>query len=136
MWESQYPSVQTLDEIPRLILTSSVAQSYEVRLYPDTLNSKLCRQITWSLFSTRSRELCGSARKFVPDNHDISSDLCHSSLGHALSVELWLRATGRNGVVFYNGQMASGRGDFIALNLVDRFLEFRFNLGTGTAIVR
>ena len=53
-----------------------------------------------------------------------------------MSVELWLRATGRNGVVFYNGQMASGRGDFIALNLVDRFLEFRFNLGSGTAIVR
>ena len=51
-------------------------------------------------------------------------------------MELWLRATGRNGVVFYNGQMASGRGDFIALNLVDRFLEFRFNLGSGTAIVR
>ena len=57
-------------------------------------------------------------------------------LGHALSVELWLRASGPNGVVFYNGQMASGRGDFIALNLVDAFLEFRFNLGSGPAVVR
>lgn len=38
-----------------------------------------------------------------------------------------------SGVLFYNSQSARNKGDFIAINLIDGFLQFRFNLGSGIA---
>lgn len=47
-----------------------------------------------------------------------------------------LKPRSLNGVFFYNGDSLEGQGDFIMLQLVNGFVEFRFDLGNGAAIVR
>ena len=37
------------------------------------------------------------------------------------------------GVVLYASQDGSNKGDFLSLNLVDGFVQFRYNLGSGFA---
>lgn len=39
------------------------------------------------------------------------------------------------GVLFYASTYAGGNGDFISLNIVDRRVEFRFNMGSGTIVI-
>jgi hypothetical protein len=39
-------------------------------------------------------------------------------------------------VILYNGYTWDRRGDFMSLALVNGYLEFRFDLGTGPAIIR
>ena len=41
-----------------------------------------------------------------------------------------------NGVILYNGQTASGEGDFVSLTLRSGFVELRFNLGSGILVLR
>ncbi|RZF33915.1 hypothetical protein LSTR_LSTR012257 [Laodelphax striatellus] len=55
------------------------------------------------------------------------------NVGRAFSLEVWFKAFAPDGVIVYNGQLNNGRGDFIVLNLVDGFLQFRFDLGSGVA---
>ena len=40
------------------------------------------------------------------------------------------------GIILYNGQTSTGEGDFVSLTLKDGFVEFRFNLGSGTTILK
>jgi len=51
-------------------------------------------------------------------------------------VELVIKPTSRDGLVFYNGYVKRPSGDFISLALKDGFVEFRFDLGTGPAYLR
>ena len=51
-------------------------------------------------------------------------------------VELVIKPTARDGLVFYNGYVRRPTGDFISLALRDGFVEFRFDLGTGPAYIR
>lgn len=55
------------------------------------------------------------------------------NVGRAFSLEVWFKTFSHDGVLVYNGQLNNGRGDFIVLNLVDGFLQFRFDLGSGVA---
>ncbi|KAK6175562.1 hypothetical protein SNE40_014001 [Patella caerulea] len=41
-----------------------------------------------------------------------------------------------DGIVLYNAQQQDGRGDFVALVIKDGYLEFRFDTGSGTAILK
>ncbi|XP_071954470.1 pikachurin-like [Antedon mediterranea] len=41
-----------------------------------------------------------------------------------------------NGVLAYCAQSSDGNGDFVSLNLVNGYVEFRFDCGSGPAIVR
>ncbi len=41
-----------------------------------------------------------------------------------------------HGLILYNGYTTDRSGDFISLALSDQYLEFRFDLGTGPAIIR
>ncbi|KAK6966048.1 basement membrane-specific heparan sulfate proteoglycan core protein, partial [Biomphalaria glabrata] len=41
-----------------------------------------------------------------------------------------------DGIILYNAQKADGKQDFIALVVKDRHLEFRFDVGSGPAIIR
>lgn len=41
-----------------------------------------------------------------------------------------------DGLFLYNGQRMDRTGDFISLNLIDGFVEFRYDLGSGAAILR
>nr|XP_018901101.1 PREDICTED: agrin-like isoform X3 [Bemisia tabaci] len=53
--------------------------------------------------------------------------------GRSFSLEVWFMAREPDGVILYNGQMTNGKGDFISLNLVNGYLQFRFDLGSGIA---
>ncbi|XP_053394807.1 pikachurin-like [Mercenaria mercenaria] len=53
-----------------------------------------------------------------------------------LEIEIVLKATKADGLILYNGYTLDRMGDFISLALQDGHLEFRFDLGTGPAIIR
>ncbi|RWS04342.1 agrin-like protein [Dinothrombium tinctorium] len=53
-----------------------------------------------------------------------------------LSIELEFISYTENAILLYNGQTASGEGDFVSLSIKAGFLEFRYNLGSGTVILR
>ena len=53
-----------------------------------------------------------------------------------ISMSLVLMANDSNGLIFYNGQKTDGKGDFISLSLSDGYLEFRYDLGKGPAVIR
>jgi len=52
------------------------------------------------------------------------------------NIELVFKATHPDGVIFYNGYATDGSGDFISLALRNGTLEYRFDLGTGPAVIR
>ncbi|RWS26008.1 Agrin-like protein, partial [Leptotrombidium deliense] len=41
-----------------------------------------------------------------------------------------------NAIILYNGQSVSGNGDFVSLTLKDGRVEFRYNLGSGVAVLQ
>ena len=53
-----------------------------------------------------------------------------------IEIQIVFKPKSSNGILLYNGNRMDGKGDFISLNLVDGFIEFRFDLGTGPAIIR
>lgn len=53
-----------------------------------------------------------------------------------MEIELVFKATKADGTILYNGYKQDRSGDFISLALHGGFLEFRFDLGTGPAILR
>ncbi|KFW85050.1 Agrin, partial [Manacus vitellinus] len=61
---------------------------------------------------------------FVPD------------LQEKMSMEVVFLAKNPNGMIFYNGQKTDGKGDFVSLALHDGYLEYRYDLGKGAAVLR
>ncbi|XP_030883005.1 agrin isoform X3 [Leptonychotes weddellii] len=57
-------------------------------------------------------------------------------LGEKMVLEVVFLARGPNGLLLFNGQKTDGKGDFVSLALRDRFLEFRYDLGKGAAVIR
>ncbi|XP_056008873.1 LOW QUALITY PROTEIN: agrin-like [Ostrea edulis] len=55
---------------------------------------------------------------------------------HSVSIRIWFKSSNPNGVVVYASQYPYGFGDYISLNIIDKHLEFRFNVGTGTVVIR
>ncbi|VDI67121.1 agrin [Mytilus galloprovincialis] len=53
----------------------------------------------------------------------------------AMTFTIWFKTSKPNGVLFYASTYAGGNGDFISLNIVDRRVEFRFNMGSGTIVI-
>ena len=51
-------------------------------------------------------------------------------------IEVVFKADEANGLILYNGYTTDRSGDFISLALADQYLEFRFDLGTGPAVIR
>ncbi|XP_070562238.1 agrin-like [Ptychodera flava] len=60
----------------------------------------------------------------------------NGQFGKRIKISVVFLTKTRNGMVFYNGQLTDGKGDFISLNLVDGYLEFRYDLGSGPAEIR
>ncbi|RDD44249.1 Agrin [Trichoplax sp. H2] len=54
----------------------------------------------------------------------------------SVTINLKVKPLKPNGLIFYGSQREDNRGDFILLNLVEGYLEFRFDLGSGTAVIR
>ncbi|PKU32407.1 hypothetical protein llap_17288 [Limosa lapponica baueri] len=61
---------------------------------------------------------------FVPDLQD------------KMTMEVVFLAKNPSGMIFYNGQKTDGKGDFVSLALHDGFLEYRYDLGKGAAVLR
>uniref|UniRef100_A0A8B9E4M8 Agrin n=1 Tax=Anser cygnoides TaxID=8845 RepID=A0A8B9E4M8_ANSCY len=68
-------------------------------------------------------ELSG-LQTFVPDLQD------------KMSMEVVFLAKSPSGMIFYNGQKTDGKGDFVSLALHDGYLEYRYDLGKGAAVLR
>ncbi|KAG8193219.1 hypothetical protein JTE90_005566 [Oedothorax gibbosus] len=51
---------------------------------------------------------------------------------HAFSLEIWFLSRSPDGLILYNGQMMNRKGDFIAVNLIDGYVNFVYNLGSGS----
>ena len=51
-----------------------------------------------------------------------------------MEFELTFRPSMPDGVLLYSDD--AGSGDFLAINLVDRYVEFRFDCGSGGAVIR
>lgn len=58
---------------------------------------------------------------------------CLENVRRSFSIDIWFLATSLNGVLLYNGQLHNRRGDFIAVNLVNGYVQFRYDLGSGLA---
>lgn len=53
-----------------------------------------------------------------------------------LTIELEFVTFSESGILVYNGQTNTGEGDFVSLAVRDGFVEFRFNLGSGTTVLK
>lgn len=53
-----------------------------------------------------------------------------------LSLEIEFQTLEENGILLYNGQTLTGEGDFASLSIKDSHIEFRYNLGSGSVILR
>jgi hypothetical protein len=56
-----------------------------------------------------------------------------------LEVEMTFRTFGENGLLLYGGAGEKdeiGNTDFIVISIVDRFIEFSFDLGGGAVVLR
>ena len=58
------------------------------------------------------------------------------SLLNYASIEMVLRPTNPDGLILYDGYATDGSGDFLSLALRNGTIEFRYDLGTGPAIIR
>ncbi|XP_048489511.1 agrin isoform X2 [Plutella xylostella] len=54
-------------------------------------------------------------------------------LGKAFRIEIWFLTNRLSGMLLYTGQSTKAKGDFVAINLVNGYLQFRYNLGSGIA---
>lgn len=55
---------------------------------------------------------------------------------HRFSVEIEFKSDGDDGVIMFAQEKYDGTGDFIAILLVNGYLEFRYDLGDGVVILR
>uniref|UniRef100_A0A8C5SY80 Agrin n=1 Tax=Laticauda laticaudata TaxID=8630 RepID=A0A8C5SY80_LATLA len=53
-----------------------------------------------------------------------------------MTMEVVFLSRNPNGLIFYNGQKTDGKGDFISLALHNGYLEYRYDLGKGAAVIK
>ncbi|XP_035706486.1 basement membrane-specific heparan sulfate proteoglycan core protein isoform X3 [Folsomia candida] len=51
-------------------------------------------------------------------------------------IEISFKPDDRNGLILYNGQMKDGSGDFVSFGISHGYPEFRFDVGSGPAVIR
>lgn len=54
---------------------------------------------------------------------------------HKLSLEVEFKTYKPDGIILYNQQRADGQGDFVSLALVDGYVQFKYNLGSGPVAI-
>ncbi|XP_067139294.1 agrin-like isoform X3 [Centruroides vittatus] len=84
----------------------------------------------------RSGSLCENYDDvFVPDfdSHGFLELPTLQNIANSFTLELWFLTRAPDGMLLYNGQQASGRGDFVSLNIVNGHIQFRYDLGSGMA---
>ncbi|CAL1545990.1 unnamed protein product, partial [Lymnaea stagnalis] len=53
-----------------------------------------------------------------------------------LSIDIVFAPLNKDGIILFNSQNKDGSGDFVSLTMNDGYVEFRFDLGAGPAILR
>lgn len=53
-----------------------------------------------------------------------------SNVRQAFNIEMWFLTRSLDGTLLYNGQQASGKGDFVAITLKNARVDFRYDLGS------
>ncbi|KAL3869158.1 hypothetical protein ACJMK2_041871 [Sinanodonta woodiana] len=53
-----------------------------------------------------------------------------------LEIEIVFKPSGPDGLILYNGYTNDRKGDFVSLAMKKSYLEFKFDLGTGPAVIR
>jgi dystroglycan 1 len=48
----------------------------------------------------------------------------------------YISPTAVPGLILYNGQQKGGGGDFVSLGLNNSYVEFRFDVGSGPAVIK
>ncbi|GAB6029009.1 hypothetical protein CHUAL_004797 [Chamberlinius hualienensis] len=85
-------------------------------------------------------DYCGTVVDLVMPSFNGTSYLKYPGLGNSVLsfVELLVvfKPLDPDGIMFYNGYKTDGTGDFLSLSLKGGFVELRFDLGTGPAIIR
>ncbi|CAN8004386.1 unnamed protein product, partial [Ixodes hexagonus] len=83
---------------------------------------------------------CETPVEIVVPSFNGSSYLRFSGLGNAhlsyLDVQVAFKPLSPHGLFFYNGCKMDGTGDFVALQMANGYVEFRFDLSSGTAVLR
>jgi Laminin G domain len=51
-------------------------------------------------------------------------------------IEIVLKTSNSDGLVLYNGYTGEPTTDFISIAVIQGFVQFRFNLGTGPVVMR
>lgn len=84
-------------------------------------------------------DICETAIEvMVPffNNSFLQYDGLYETAASFLEIKIVFKPYSLNGAIFYNGNKLDGSGDFISINLINGYVEFRFNLGTGPLVVR
>jgi len=72
-----------------------------------------------------------SSHSFLELGGRITNDLSTFTV-----IEIVFRASTTDGLLLYSGYTGELDADFISMSLTQRYIEFRFSLGTGSAIIR
>ncbi|CAB3365946.1 Hypothetical predicted protein [Cloeon dipterum] len=85
---------------------------------------KTCHEVESNLPEVFTPEFQGDSFLALPKLENVA---------RAFSLEVWFMSRTPSGLLLYDGQLIGGRGDFISLNLVDKYVQFKFDLGSGSA---
>ncbi|XP_059489147.1 agrin-like isoform X3 [Neocloeon triangulifer] len=85
---------------------------------------RTCHEVELNLPEVYTAEFQGDSFLALPKLENVA---------RAFSFEVWFMSRAPSGLLLYDGQLVGGRGDFISLNLVDRHVQFKFDLGSGSA---
>lgn len=91
-----------------------------------------------SLLPSNDKRTCIAERFFIPSFNG-RSYLQLKRFSYAsrdVSIEIQFQPQRENGILFYAGQGENGTGDFLALSLRNGHVEFRYDLGSGAAILK
>lgn len=143
-------SFATTSTSPEVVTPGPVRRSteYKSSSFISSSGEKSTRELSWITVSEQMSTMPTDATPTLPDPLDILPIRIPSFNGDAfieshrlqgytrLTIEIDFVSFTENGLLLYNGQTASGEGDFVSISLKNGYVEFRFNLGSGTEILR
>ncbi|XP_033609084.1 agrin isoform X4 [Cryptotermes secundus] len=91
---------------------------------PPGRKGKLCQDLDAELHEVFIPEFNGDSYLELPRLEGV---------GRAFSLEVWFLSREPDGILLYNGQLTNGKGDFISVHLVNGYIQFQFDLGSGAA---
>jgi coxsackievirus/adenovirus receptor len=91
---------------------------------PPGRKGNLCQDLDAELHEVFVPEFSGDSYLELPKLEGV---------GRAFSLEVWFKSREPDGLLLYNGQLTNGKGDFICIHIINGHVQFRFDLGSGSA---